>query len=235
MPPTWLPALYPPARDLAKGVASLRARGVTLTIEANAQGPRTWIIVTAQCKPGGKPVPVRGCRAELYETAFDACSGPQPVRARVINFRPGGSATLQPGGPPVQWEAQVLNEHVRRAVRELDNAATIEACGEKHGRDALELRDSSEREGEALRNRHPLLAVLAQLVGEPPGAMMRAVIEPVQGQSLVTRKVRIPPLAPLSERLELVGDYIAAHRSRNADRPTKPDEPTQPSGHITVP
>ena len=47
----------------------------------------------------------------------------------MINFRPGGPVTIQPGELPVRWEAQVLNEHVRRAVRERDDAATIKAYG----------------------------------------------------------------------------------------------------------
>lgn len=211
---TWLTGLYAPARDLAKGATSLCSRGVTLTIEAHAQGSRTWIIVTAQCRPGGKPVLVRGCWAELYETAFDACGGPQPVRTRVINFRPSGPVTIQPGELSVRWEAQVLNEHVRRAVHELDDAATIKAYGEKHGHETLALRDRSQRDGEALRKRHPLLGVLAQLVGEPRGEMMRAVLEPVCGQSLVTKDVRIPPLRPFPERLELLVFGCASRRPR---------------------
>jgi hypothetical protein len=221
LPLTWLTGLYAPAKDIVKGASSLRSRGVTLTIQAHAQGPRTWIIVTAQCRPGGKPVLVRGCWAELYETAFDACSGPQPVRTRVVNFRPGGSVTIQPGGLPVRWEAQVLNEHVRRAVRELDDAATIEAYGEKHGYETLALRDRCQHDGEALRKRRPLLGVLAQLVGEPQREKLRAVLEPIQGQSLMTRDVRIPPLPPFPERLELVGAYLAGRRSRSTDREIK--------------
>lgn len=217
---TWLPGLYAPAKDIAKGAMSLRPRGVTLTIEANAQGSRTWIIVTAQCRPGGKPILVRGCWAELYETAFDSCGGPQPVRTRVINFRPGGPVTIQPGQLPVRWEAQVLNEHVRRAVHELDDAATIKTYGEKHGYETLALRDSCQRDGEALRKCHPLIGVLAQLVGEPRGAVMRAVLEPVRGQSLVTKDVRIPPRASFSERLELLRAYLVASRSRSRDRKT---------------
>lgn len=222
MPLTWLPGLYTPARDIVRGTMTLRSHGVTLTIEAHAQGPRTWIIVTAQCRPGGKPVLVRGCWAELYETAFDACSGPQPVRTRVINFRPGGPVTLQPDGLPVRWEAQVLNAHVRRAVRELDDTATIRAYGEEHGHELLALRDRSQRDGEAFRERHPLIGVLAQLVGDqPPGETMRAVLEPVRGKSLVTKDVRIPPLAPFSERLELLDAYLAARRSRSIDKRMK--------------
>lgn len=221
MPSTWLTGLYAPAKDIVKGVASRHSRGVTMDIQAHAQGPRTWIIVTAQCKPGGKPVHVHGCWAELYETAFDACSGPQPVRTRVINFRPGGPVTIQPGELPVRWEAQVLNEHVRRAVRELDDAATVKAYGEKHGHETSALRDRSHRDGEELRKRWPLLGVLAQLVGEPQGEKMRAVLEPIRGQSLVTRTVRIPPLAPFTERLELVGAYIAGRQSRSTDRRMK--------------
>lgn len=203
MPLTWVPGLYAPARDIAKGAMSLRSRSVALTIEAHAQGPLTWIIVTARCRPGGKPVLVRGCSAELYETAFDACSGPQPVRTRVINFHPVGPVMIRPGELPVRWEAQVLNERVRRAVRELDDTATITAYGEKHGHETLALRDRGRRDGVALRKRHPLIGVLAQLVGEPRGEMMRAVLEPVRGQSLVTKDVRIPPLAPFSERFNL--------------------------------
>jgi hypothetical protein len=221
LPLTWLTGLYAPAKDIVKGATSLRSRGVTLTIQAHAQGSRTWIIVTAQCRPGGKPVLVRGCWAELYETAFDACSGPQPVRTRVVNFRPGGPVTIQPGELPVRWEAQVLNEHVRRAVRELDDAATIKAYGKKHGHETLALRDRCQRDGEALRKRRPMLRVLAQLVGEPQGEKMRAVLEPIQGQSLMTRDVRIPPLAPFPERLELVGAHLAGRRSRSTDRRMK--------------
>jgi hypothetical protein len=221
LPLAWLTGLYAPAKDIVKGASSFRSRGVTLTIQAHAQGPRTWIIVTAQCRPDGKPVLVRDCWAELYETAFDACSGPQPVRTRVVNFRPGGPVTIQPGGLPVRWEGQVLNEHVRRAVRELDDAATIEAYGEKHGHKTLALRDRCQRDGEALRKRRPLLGVLAQLVGEPQGEKMRAVLEPIQGQCLMTRDVRIPPLAPFPERLELVGAYLAGRRSRSTDRRMK--------------
>ena len=215
---TWLIGLYAPAKDIVKGATSLRSRGVTLTIQAHSQGPRTRIIVTAQCRPGGKPVLVRGCWAELYETAFDACSGPQPVRTRAINFRPGGPVAIQPGGLPVRWEAQVLNEHVRRAVRELDDAATIKAYGEKHGHETLALRDRCQRDAEALRKRRPLLEVLAQLVGEQQREKVRAVLEPTQGQSLMTKDVRIPPLAPFPERLELVGAYLAGRRSKSTDR-----------------
>jgi hypothetical protein len=217
LPLTWLPGLYAPAKDVAKGAMNLRSRGVTLTIETYAQGPQTRILVTARCRPGGKPIIVRGCWAELYETAFDSCGGPQPVRTRVINFRPGGPVTIQPGEMPVRWEAQVLNEHVRRAVRELDDAATIKTYGEKHGHETLALRDRCHRDGEALRKRHPLIEALALLVGEPRGAAMRAVLEPVRGQSLVTKNVRIPPPAPFSERLELLGTYLAARRSRTTD------------------
>jgi hypothetical protein len=221
MPLTWLTGLYAPVKDIVKGATSLRSRGVTLTIQAHAQGPRTWIIVTAQCRPGGKPVLVRGCWAELYETAFDACSGPQPVRTRVVNFRPGGPVTIQPGDLPVRWEAQILNEHIRRTVRELDDAATIKAYGEQHGHEALALRDRCQRDGEALRKRRPLLGVLAQLAGEPQGEKMRAVLESIQGKNLTTKDVRIPPLAPFSERLELVGAYLAERRSKSPDRCTK--------------
>lgn len=222
MPATWLPGLYTPAKDIVKGAMSLRSHGVALTIEAHSQGPRTWIVVTAQCRPGGKPVLVRGCWAELFETAFDACSGPQSVRTRVINFRPGGPVTIQPGDLPVRWEAQVLNAHMRRAVRELDDAATIRAYGEERGYELLALRDRSQRDGEALRERHPLVGVLEQLIGEqPPGEMMRAVLEPVRGKSLVTKDVRIPPLAPFSERFERLGAYLAARRSRSADKRMK--------------
>ena len=210
--------LYAPAKDIVKGATSLRSRGVTLTIQAHSQGPRTRIIVTAQCRPGGKPVLVRDCWAELYETAFDACSGPQPVRTRAINFRPGGPVTIQPGELPVRWEAQVLNEHVRRAVSELDDAATIKAYGEKHGHETLALRDRCQRDAEALRKRRPLLEVLAQIVGEQQREKVRAVLEPTQGQSLMTKDVRIPPLAPFPARLELVGAYLAGRRSKSTDR-----------------
>ena len=55
----WMTGLYTPVKDIVKGVASLRSHGVTITIQAHAQGPRTRIIVTAQCKPGGKPVSVK--------------------------------------------------------------------------------------------------------------------------------------------------------------------------------
>lgn len=217
MPLTWLPGLYAPTKDLVKGAISLRSRGVVLTIQAHAQGPRTWIIVTAQCRPGGKPVLVRGCWAEIYETAFDACSGPQPVRTRAINFRPGGTIKIQPGDLPVRWEAQVLNEHLRRAVAKLDDAATIEAYGEKQGHEALALRDRRPGERQAFRERHPLIGVLAQLVETPRTEMMRAVLEPVQGQCLVTRDIRIPPPTPFSERLELLSAYLATRRSRSTD------------------
>jgi hypothetical protein len=217
LPLTWLPGLYAPAKDVAKGAMSLRQCGVTLTIVAYAQGPRTRIIVTAQCRRGGKPILVRGCWAELYETAFDSCSGPQPVRTRVINFRPGGPVTIQPGELPVRWEAQVLNEHVRRAVRELDDAATIKTYGEKHGYEVLAQRDRCQRDGEALRKHHPLIGVLTHLVGEPRGAIMRAVLDPFRGQSLATKHVRIPPGTPFSERLEALSAYLVERRSRSTD------------------
>lgn len=216
MPLTWLTGLYTPTRDLAKGVASLRARGVILTIEANPAGSRTWITVTAQCRPDGKPVTVRGCWAELYETANDACSGPQPVRTRVINFLPGGPRTIRPGEIPARWDAQVLNEYVRRATCELDDAATVETYGEKHGLEVLALRDRDRHEEEAMRSSHPLVALLAEVVGEPSHPKMRAVLETVRGQSLVTGDVQIPPRAPLSERLNLVFAYLAARRSEKA-------------------
>lgn len=222
MPLTWLPGLYAPTKDLVKGVIGLRSRGVALTIQAHAQGPRTWIIVTAQCRPGGKPVLMRGCWAEIYETAFDACSGPQPVRTRVINFRPGGPIKIQPGELPVRWEAQVLNEHLRRAVAGLDDVATIEAYGEKQGHEALALRDRRPDERQAFRERHPLIGVLAQLVETPRGEMMHAVLESAQGQCFVTRDIKIPPSKPFSERFELLSEYLAARRSRSTD--SSPDQ-----------
>jgi hypothetical protein len=214
MPLTWLTGLYAPARDIAKGITSIRSRGLVLTIEANAQGPQTWITVTAQCGPGGKPHLVRGCWAELYETAYDACSGPQPVRTRLINFRPGGHVAIRPDEPPIRWEAHVLNERVRRAVRELDNAATIRAYGEEDGHEALSLRDRRERERQALRRRHPLLAALAQLAGEPHAPKMRAVLEPIRGQNLITRDIAIPPHAPFPERWELLTAYLTPRLPR---------------------
>jgi hypothetical protein len=210
---TWLTGLYEPAKDLARGAATLRSRRVALTIEAHAQGSLTRIIVTAQCGFGGKPVHVRGCRAELYATAFDSCVEPQPVRARMIDFRPGGPVTIKPGELPVQWEAQVLNEHVRRAVRELNDAATIRAWGEERGHAVLEERDCFERDAAARRKQHhPLRAALAQLVGEPPRPKMRAVLEPLRGDALATKAVRIPPLAPFTERLDHLLNVCSAER-----------------------
>jgi hypothetical protein len=214
---TWLSSLYAPAKDIAKGVMGLRLRGVMVTIEAHAQGLQTWIIVTAQCRPDGKPVVVRGCWAELYETAIGTCIDPQPVRTRVINFRPGGPVTIQPGELPVRWEANVLNEHVRRAVRRLDDAATIRALGEQRGHEILALHDCPRHDRKAHHERHPMIGMLAQLLGDPSGEMVRvrAVLEPVHGKSLVTKDVRIPPLAPFNQRLELFGTYLAARRSKS--------------------
>jgi hypothetical protein len=214
---TWLSGLYSPAKDIAKAAMGLRSRGVVVTIEAHAQGLRTWIIVTAQCRPGGKPVVVRGCWAELYETAIGTCIDPRPVRTRVINFRPGGPVTIQPSELPVRWEAYVLNEHVRRAVRRLNDAATIRAFGDQRGHETLALHDRSRREREAHRERRALIGMLAQLLGEPSGEMVRvrAVLEPVHGKSLVTKDVGIPPLLPFNQRLELLGAYLVARRSKS--------------------
>jgi len=225
MLPTWLPSLYPPARDIARGVTSLRARGVELMIEAHAQGPRTWIIVTAQGKPGGKPIPLRGCWAELHPTTV-GCVPPELVRTRLINFRPGGPVTITPD-EPIRWEAQVLNEHVRRAVRKLDTAIAIEAYGERRGREEVELlygdREYADREHvlfhktrrandkEGFQKRHPLLALLAQLVNQPRGPIMSAVVETNRGHYLVTESVYIPPPAPFSEVLDA---YLAVRQSR---------------------
>jgi hypothetical protein len=219
---TWLASLYTPARDVTRALVNLRSHGLIFNVEANALGPRTWVIVTAQCRGGGKPVVVRGCHAQLYESVFDACSGPQPVPTHVIQFRPGGLVTIAPGQVPVRWEVHVLNDHIRRVARERDDAATITAYGDSRGQEALALRDSYERELEARRKRHALLAILALFFGTaPPRVTMRIVVESIQGKNLMTTDVDIPPMSPLSDRIELFIGYLTQRRLRNAGKRIK--------------
>lgn len=186
---------YGIVRDLAQSLRKWRANRPIVKIEANALGERTWITVTAKCRPGAdRPVVVRACRAQRFEHALDSCADPQPVRSRAIWFLPTGTVTLRPGEERVRWEARVVNEHVRREAREGDLAATISVYGE----------DSPEAVALSKpQNRKPVRNILAAFVRalDYPTVTVQAVLETEDRGDLVTKKVLVPPRPPLEERI----------------------------------
>jgi hypothetical protein len=157
----------------------------------------TRIIVEARCKAGSKrPVTVRGCRAERYETVFDSCAGPQPVRDHAINFLPKGTVTVRSGEAPARWEAQVLTERLRRSAREGDAAATIREGGAW----LLDLQKSYEQERyERAARRAPasnIFVRLLQAVDRPDAVRVRAILDTVDDGVIATRAVLIPSPLP---------------------------------------
>jgi hypothetical protein len=192
-----LTSLYTPARDIARALAGHRPPKLTLAIEVNSLGSRTWIAVTAQCT-GSKAATVRGCFADLYVHAFDSCADPYPVRTRAINFLPSGRITIRPGGTPVRWEAQVLNDNIRRIAREQDAAETLRAY-RQDGQRMLERQQECEQRD--WQRRGNLLHRLIRALCGPENVTIRAVVETIEGREVTTKNVSTPPLPPLAERI----------------------------------
>jgi hypothetical protein len=198
------PWSYQALRDAVTGLAAVCTRGLHVNVETYQLGSTTRIIVRARCKAGAtRPVTVRGCRAERYETVFDSCAGPQPVRDHVINFLPKGPVTVRSGEAEARWEAQILTEHLLRSAREGDAAATAR----EGGTELLELKKRYEQERyEQAARRAPasnIFVRLLQSVERPDAVRVRAVLDTINDGVITTRAVLIPSSPPLAERLGL--------------------------------
>lgn len=191
-----LSSLYALLRDAVKGLAALRARGLSWRVEVHQLGPRTRILVTARCRSGAtRPVSVHGCRAERYETAFDSCVGPLPVRDGTIQFSPRTPVTVRPGELPQRWEAQFYTEYLRRTVREGNDAATARIGGE-------ELFEAQRLWEQALQptTSNPVSKLL-RAYDQRRTVRIRVVLEVLDRRALMTRPLPIPPSPSLRERI----------------------------------
>ena len=206
----WLIGLYAPAKDVVTAGATRRSRGLVVEISAEAQGARTWITVTAQCKPNGQPVMVRTCRAELY-AEFGGCIGPKPVRTSVINLLPSAPVTVRPGEMPARWEAIVLNERLRRDARKRDHDAITETFG-KETDDVLGNREKCVQERKDWLQRHPMLEQLVMTLSGPRSETIRAVLDSTDGRTYITSDIEVPPSPPFTERLDQAIDLLRVRR-----------------------
>ena len=212
MPLTWIPGLYGPARDISQALARRRPPRLKQQIESTHLGGKTWIRVTAWCE-GSKSVSVRGCFAELYVHAYDACVEPYPVRMRAIQFSPSGIVKLAPGEDPVHWEAQVANDQVRHISREHNAAETLKTYGTRGPKIQAEL---LEREQSQWAERDKFLWRLVRALGGPESVGIRAVIETTDGRSIATARVAVPPAPPIAERMSDAATVVRqATRSRS--------------------
>jgi hypothetical protein len=194
---TWITGLYGPARDIGQAIARRRLPRIKQAIEVAHLGNNTWVTVTASCE-GDKLVSVRGCFAELYVHAYDACLEPYPVRTRAIQFSPSGTIKLSPGGDPVRWKCQIANDHIRRVSREHDAAETLKEYG-KRGEKVQARQLESEREDWAMRE--TFLRRLVRALTGPENVGIRAVIETTDGRKFASPRVSVPPAAPIIDRL----------------------------------
>jgi hypothetical protein len=188
---------YQALRDVVVGLTALCTRGLHVDVETYQLGSMTRIIVEARSKAGSnRPVIVQGCRAERYETVFDSCAGPQPVRDHAINFLPKGPVTVRSGEAPARWEAQVLIERLRRSARESDAAATVREVGAW----LLDLQKSYGQERyERAARRAPasnIFVRLLQAVDRPDAVRVRVVLDTVDDGVIATRAVLIPSPLP---------------------------------------
>ena len=208
----WLMGLYGPARDIVGALVGRRPPRLKRAIEATHLGSNTWVRVTAWCE-GNKPIVVRGCFAELYVHAYDACTEAYPVRTRAIKFAPSGIVRIAPDSGPVYWEAQVANGKIRRISCELDAEETLNVYG-KRGPEVQELR--LKKEQLAWANREKFLWRLVRVLSGPESVSIRAVIETMDGRSIETASVAVPPAPPRAERVsEAVGVVRQAIRTRS--------------------
>ena len=199
--------------DVVRAISLRRSRKIALSIEAQPQGARTWIVVTAQVARRGDPVVVRRCRAEIYAD-FGGCVGPRPVRSTVVNLLPQSHVTLHPGDLPARWDSYVLNEHIRREARHRDREAMQSTYGKEADR-MLAVYESTARARSEWLAKHPALQRLATVVS-CPSERIRVVVETADRGDLITDDVRVPPPTPLNDRLEQVLTLIG-RRSRPTD------------------
>jgi hypothetical protein len=193
---TWVIGLYTPVKDLGKGLAALWSRGLRLRIDViplrrEHIDHRHGQVQAGRETSDGEWLSSRTIRGGRLLRRAPVCSHPSH------RFQPSGPITAKPGETPKRWEARVLNEHSRREANKGNAAATVRTYGPR----AL-----ARRESRQLEERHPARTFLERLLRTldgPESVRIRAVLQLVDYRDLVTRKVHVPPLPPLQERLGL--------------------------------